>query len=109
LIAPINFFDVGHMFLSLGCNKSNDLTVLPIWLAWLLDLDLKIWLRILDGFFYLCFSFVLVQVHHQLVVRNLRREMLQVYIYSKLEEHYKHNFKNRSIMWYKFLRKNAGI
>jgi hypothetical protein len=42
LIAAINFFDVGHVFLSLGCNKSNDLTVLPIWLAWLLDWDVKI-------------------------------------------------------------------
>jgi hypothetical protein len=42
LITAINFFDVGHVFLSLGCNKSNDLTVLPIWLAWLLDWDLKI-------------------------------------------------------------------
>jgi hypothetical protein len=39
LIAAINFFDVGNVFLSLGCNKSNDLTVLPIWL---LDLDIKI-------------------------------------------------------------------
>jgi hypothetical protein len=41
LMAAINFLDVGHVFLSLGCNKSNDLAMLPIWLAWLLDLDLK--------------------------------------------------------------------
>jgi hypothetical protein len=36
LITTINLFYVCHVFLSLGCNKSNDLAMLRVGLAWFL-------------------------------------------------------------------------
>jgi hypothetical protein len=34
LIVTINLFYVRHVFFSLGCNKSNDLTMLLVGLVW---------------------------------------------------------------------------
>ncbi len=80
LIATINLFYAHHVFLSLGYNKSNDLAMFPIGLAWFFR-------HLVQNFgwvFYLCFSFVLVQVHHHLAMKIMQKNILGICV--ELEE-----------------------